>query len=101
MRVVACLVALMFSSVSLAGVMPWGIKSKLSLGLEKEDLPYMPEDAEKHYDLGLELSNGYGLMRGVNSEWKVKYLYEKWPDLDLGDRDSVGHTYRLEYHLHF
>ena len=101
MKVFVIMLVAMFSSSVFAGVMPFDIKSKLSLGLEKEDTPYMPDEAEKHYDLGLEFSNGYSMVRGVNAEWKVKYLYEKYPDLDLGDRDSVGHTYRVEYHLHF
>ena len=92
---------MMFSSQVFAGVMPWDIKSKLSLGLEKEDLPYMPDEAEKHYDLALQFSNGYKMTNKLNAEWVVKYLYEKWPGLETGDRDPVGHTYRVEYHLHF
>ena len=101
MKVITLIAGLLISSVATAGVMPWGIKSKLSLGMEKEDLPYMPEELQKHYDLGLEFSDGYVLSRsyGLNSEWKVKYLYENWYEHEGDEKD--GHTYRLEYHVHF
>lgn len=101
MKVLLIIAFLLIPSIATAGVMPWEIKSKLSLGLEKEDLPYMPDDAEKHYDLALEFSSGYGMARGINAEWKVRYMYEKWFEHENEDNRDMGHTYRVEYHIHF
>ena len=103
MKVGFIIIAFLLTSVAHAGAMPWGIKSKLSLGLEKQQAPYLVEEAEKHYDLGLEFSNGYSMSRkyGLSGEWKVKYLYENWYELEDDNLQKDGHTYRLEWHLHF
>lgn len=98
MRFLITLALLCFPAVSYAGMMPWDLQGNFTLGLERGEAPWIEEDAEQKYDLGLQVTKPFGLVRGINSYVRLQYLYENWYNLE--DRNQA-HTYRAEWSVTF
>mgnify|MGYP001545767881 CR=1 FL=1 len=102
MRSLLFFACLCFSLTANAGVLPWDVKGKVSLGLEKEDAPYRSEDYQKKYDLELDFSKAFNLARGYPSAVSLSYEYENWFEVqDKDEMEHQGHTYRLQWDVHF